>query len=503
MPEAKPPTIVIVGGGVAGTLTALQLTRSAKQRSTRLEIVVLDPVDRLGRGTAFGTNDESHLLNVPAAGMSAVPEQPRHFLDWRRRTSPRSADAHEFAPRRDYARYLEETLDAAVAAADCVTLTRLHNRARCLDPRADGIMVGLDSGATLRGDAVVIGTGLHEPGTAWAPDDLRESAFFVSNPWVPDALSAIVRDRTAPPDVLVIGTGLTMVDVALSLSNTRPGRRVHALSRTGKLPEPHARTMALSSIPEVSDWGHDLDSIVKRATRHLEQVEVATGDWRPGVDGLRFRVAALWARLSEPDRLRFLDECSGAWNRRRHRIPPASADHLRSLISGGQLTVSGGRVATADPLPRGGLRVGLTDGTTREVGWVINCTGPAHDVRTARDPLIDDLLRDRYGRSLAVTTTNGMGFATSDGRLLDSAGASSARIWVLGALRRGELFECTAVPEIRSQAVSVATAVLDEVSTLPHGVVVGPVVSGPSDRWHFRSGVSTGRSAGVVSQGPL
>ena len=110
------PVVVIVGGGAAGTLTALHLVRTASRRSTGLDITVIDPADRCARGVAFGTRDAAHLLNVPASGMSALPEDPGHFVAWRHRDDPdRPSVPYDFAPREQFGRYLEQTLDEALA----------------------------------------------------------------------------------------------------------------------------------------------------------------------------------------------------------------------------------------------------------------------------------------------------------------------------------------------------------------------------------------------------
>ncbi|HLU41803.1 MAG TPA: hypothetical protein VKZ55_05355, partial [Microthrixaceae bacterium] len=68
------------------------------------------------------------------------------------------------------------------------------------------------------------------------------------------------------------------------------------------------------------------------------------------------------------------------------------------------------------------------------------------------------------GVARATIATAGMGLRTEQGRLVDSNGSAEAPIWTLGALRRGELWESTAVPEIAAQASAVATAVLDAVA---------------------------------------
>jgi len=179
------PRIVIVGAGAAGTLAALHLTREASRRSTAVEIVLLDPADRWGRGTAFGTVDDQHLLNVPASGMSALPEDPTHFVAWRRREG-HSPDGYTFAPRRQWARYLAETLEDAIRQAYGEIAVE-HRRTRAVAVRRDGkgAAVTTADGEEICCRAVVVATGLPAAGDHWAPESLRQSAFFVPDPWAP------------------------------------------------------------------------------------------------------------------------------------------------------------------------------------------------------------------------------------------------------------------------------------------------------------------------------
>ena len=126
----------------------------------------------------------------------------------------------------------------------------------------------------------------------------------------------------------------------------------------------------------------------------------------------------------------------------------------------------------------GGLRVALSNGESLDVGWVVNCTGPQRDIRLLGDSFLDDLIRPRAGGAFGTLATAGMGFRTRDGRLMDSEGTADAPLWTLGALRRGELWESTAVPEIRAQALAVAHSVLDTVAPLPRKLADGRTVSG-------------------------
>lgn len=277
----------------------------------------------------------------------------------------------------------------------------------------------------------------------------------------------------------MVGAGLTMVDVALSLSEGDERRVLHAVSRSGRLPRTHARGPKLPTIPDVSDWGVSVEELRGRVQKHFTDVVRATGDWRPALDGLRVQVQNLWGRMSDEDRLTFVREYSGYWNVLRHRMPVPSADKLNALRAAGRLHLhSGATVADAEPLPRGGLRVTLTDGSTREVGWVVNCTGPRTDIRELGNPLLDDLLTPVHGVASATVATGGMGLRTVGGRLIDSAGSPEAPLWTLGALRRGELWETTAVPEIRTQALALATTLLDTLAPLPRRLADGRIVSG-------------------------
>ena len=81
------PTSLIVGGGFSGTMMAAQLARRG------LRVALVEGAGRAGQGTAYSTRDEVHLLNVPAAKMSAWPERPDDFI-------AAGHDAGAFAPRR-------------------------------------------------------------------------------------------------------------------------------------------------------------------------------------------------------------------------------------------------------------------------------------------------------------------------------------------------------------------------------------------------------------------
>ncbi len=249
-----------------------------------------------------------------------------------------------------------------------------------------------------------------------------------------------------------------MVDVAMSLTDegNRPDRDIpRGLAQWATPQEPRRRSPA-GGDPRHLRLGREPRRGPRERVAHLTSVATATGNWRPAMDGLRFQASAIWERLTEEDREEFLATDAGAWNVLRHRMAPSSAVLLRELHTAGRMTVDSGSVAEVSSLPRGGLRV-PSNGTVREVGWVVNCTGPLTDVRELGDPFIDDLLRHRGGASLAVASTAGHGRAHQDGRLIGADGTHATRRCGPWRMRRGELWESTAIPEIRTQSLAVAT----------------------------------------------
>ncbi|QFZ78059.1 lycopene cyclase [Streptomyces fagopyri] len=447
---SKKRRVAVVGAGAAGTLTAARLLKTAAARRLPLEVVLVDPCAEAGRGVAYRTEDPRHVLNVPAGRMSADPDDPDHFTRWlAERGWPEDAST-EFVPRAQFGAYLAHVL---AAAATCPGPARLRRRAaRAVGIRRGGPALQLDLGpdGILTADAVVLATGNPPPSQAWAPAGLRGAEAFVPDPWAPGALDSLPVDD----DILLVGTGLTMVDMALTLA--RPGRVVRAVSRHGLLPRVHTSTPASIPAPRLEPK-QGYAALRRDVLVHLARCRRESGDWRVGVDSLRPITAQLWQRLDPADQARFLTEDQRLWEVHRHRIPPRSAKILQQLLDAGQMTADAGEVAAATSEGRR-LRVMLTDGRTLRVGAVLNCTSTPLRPSDSDDPLITELLAS----GLAVPGPHGIGFATDDeGRLLTGATGSPPPLWTLGSPRRGTLLESTAVPEIRGQAKAVARAVVD------------------------------------------
>jgi len=445
--------VAIVGGGAAGVLTAAHLRR----RKPDAQITLIDASGRPGTGAAYGTSDPSHLLNVPASRMSAWPDDPDHFCRWLDERAVTCAE--NFAPRLAYARYLRDLLEAADVRIETAEVVGL----------APGtpVRLALKDGRSLPADAVVLATGRPEGGM---PESL-ERAFapmlatgsggkVVLDPWAPGALAALAARR--PAGVLVIGSGLTGVDVGLHL--IARGATVTLLSRHGELPRRFRATGAPTELPHLDAVAGQisLDDLRTAFSADLALARASAMDWRQVIDAMRPHTARLWRSLRWEDQRRFLREDLRQWEVLRHRMPPTVADAILAAIDDGNLIIESGEVADASLRGNGvELVVTTSDGSVRRrCDAVVVAAGNWWDRRSLhRSPLWANLL----ATGVASLHSSGVGVCLDmNGYLIDGSGNTVPDILGLGSIRQGELWETTAIPEIRAQAVAIAESLADD-----------------------------------------
>ena len=422
--------VVIVGGGASGTILAAQLARRGIQSA------LIDGSGRAGKGVAYSTTEPAHLLNVRAEGMSAWAGEPDHFA---RRFEDEGGDRRGFAQRRLFGRYLGEILDEAVASGRASLIHRSAVRAE----RADsGWRVTLDDGSAVEAHALTLAIGNQEPGALRAFDGIAER--FVANPWGAEARAAVEDLACSAGDALLVGTGLTMVDLVLSLDSAGFRGSILALSRRGQIPRSHADYQ-----PAAVEASEVPDGRVRTIWRWLRRRSAEAG-WRAAIDSLRPHSQRLWQSLSPHEQRRFLRHARPWWDVHRHRIAPEVGATIARLIGEGRLQVVAGRIVAARET-EGALEVeirprGRNASERRTFVYAFNCTGPLHNIERTRDPLLRSLLESRQARPDHL----GMGLE------VDENSRAGERLWALGPLTKGRYWEIIAVPDIREQAALVA-----------------------------------------------
>ena len=465
VPPDRPLRVVIVGGGASGVLVAARTLDASIARS--VQVTIVDPSDVLAAGVAYSTVDPEHLLNVRASGMSADPSSPDDLVEWITATGEGGRDT--FVPRRDYRRYLEQHLRHAAQQAPDGTLELCRDRAIGIRMGDTTTRVALASGAHLDADHVVLALGNSAPGVPESLRGLEGRPGWIPDPWAPGVLEPYV----GAPNVLLVGTGLTMVDIAITLGRDgdRPGEassegcatapRLMALSRNGLVPLRHLEFQPPRPI-DIVDLDRDsvdvlaLDRRIRARILDHEGRQYPDENWREVIDAVRPFANALWRRYDSEQRRTFLTQLLRQWDVHRHRMSPVTAERFDALQASGRLRIHTGQVLVASPDPAGGMMVELDlDGerTELQVDAVVNCTGPGRSWSPPGNPVVMDLI----DQGLAVPDEHGLGLRTTpEGLLVDVGGRPVPQVLVIGPPRRGTLFETTAVPELRSQALHLA-----------------------------------------------
>jgi hydroxyacylglutathione hydrolase len=445
-------TVAIIGGGFTGTTLAAQLLRAS---GGSVSVVLIERGARLGRGVAYSTECTEHLLNVRARNMSAYPDDPEHFSEWVRLNHAPGASPDDYLPRPLYGQYVASVLQQEIECRPS-KMEHVQDEAVSIARVGETAEIRLRSGRTLFADKVVIALGNFPPGDPRLPGRTPHSQRYVSNPWTASALGNVSHDKS----VLLVGSGLTSVDVAIKLRQGGFRGTIHILSRRGLLPQTHKMTP-----PWPPFWTEQSPKTVRGLLRliraQVRAAEKAGSGWRAVIDSLRPFTQEMWRSLSFTERRRFLRHLRPYWDVHRHRIAPAIGTRLASQIRDGQIEVHAGRI-TAYAEDINGVDVAYRDRESGHPGGVhvdrvINCTGPESDCRKVDLPLLTNLMR----QSLARPDSLFLGLDVSpDGALIDAGGVASEMFYAIGPVRKGSLWETIAVPELRVQVSELSSILL-------------------------------------------
>jgi uncharacterized NAD(P)/FAD-binding protein YdhS len=465
--------IAIVGGGFSGTAIAIHLLKrfppDTSIGGTSLvdtSIVIFERQPRIGRGVAFGTECPDHILNIPAGRMSVFADQPDDFCQWLNRTHGMADCADRFVARGLYGEYLEQRLRESMEACRGVSLKRITGTVISIRANDVEAAITTEAGETFHARMTVLATGNCPPAHP-APLSALSHHPSITFAWNANALDGIPDNGS----VLLLGNGLTAIDQVIALKRRGFQGSMFMLSRRGLLPETHA---AAASWP--SEWTGRLNGSVRRLVsevrRQIETASLEGVDWRGVIDGLRPESQRIWSGLSTKEKRRFLRHLRPWWESVRHRVPQGARLVLAEIIEQGRLSVFAGRlVDVRDALDvidaKDELDViirerGAATIRTLHVHRIVNCTGPGTETHFRTDPLMQSLLRAGLGRLDAVR----MGLDINEnGALIGAAGQTSEMLYAIGPLRRGSLWETTAVPEIRLQAAALAQLLLERIET--------------------------------------
>lgn len=448
----------IIGGGFAGTAVAVHLARALPQP---VGIEIIEPREGVGYGLAYGGCRPEHRINVPADRMVVFREEPLHFTNWLQRNGVIAADPEGetanggfYSRRSAFGTYMESLFRDA--ARDAPGLRHRRAAATGLERRADGWSVGLSDGGSAHFSHLVMAATHAAPALHWPTDaGVRDAAGFIADPWNWDAIRALPTDA----EIAILGTGLTMCDVVLTLRANGHRGRIAAVSRRALTPRPHAGFGSGFDLFGADAPPESAIGLLRLVRRRVREASAAGDTWHSVVDALRGRLAGYWPTLPVAERIKIARRLRAWWDVHRFRIAP-QVDRLMSAgREEGWLSITAGRIHRIGTA-RGRLVLDWTPkhGPRHETMFdaVINCTGPDSDVSRAASPLMRGALDAGFIRPDALRI--GIDVDAS-GRTIARDGSTNARLWAAGPLARAIVGEATGVPEASDSASHVARSI--------------------------------------------
>ncbi|ANI55840.1 FAD/NAD(P)-binding protein [Pseudomonas glycinae] len=448
-------TLVIIGAGFSGTVAAIEFLRSAPE-DTRL--IIINRSGAVARGLAYGTSSSKHLLNVPAGNMSALVDDPDSFLNYCQALIPDTTSS-SFVSRKLYGDYLASLLESAERDTKShIAVERICAEVVSLKPHEQGAQIKLSGGKTVLADQVILAFGHFPPRTPAALTSLLESPHYVANPWA----GSVTDSDKQSESILLIGSGLTALDVVSSLGKVSDAGQIYLLSRRGLMPLSH-RAHKNGQQPPTS-WRDEMLNAEPTVLSYLRtlkaQVEAGKAlglNWRDVIAAIRPITSRLWMRLQTKERRRFLRHLQPYWDVHRHRVAPQTHEFFADAVNRKKIIPIAGRIRSIETGDGKTLitlqRRGRHDVEKLQIDRIINCTGPNSNPNLIDESLIQQLISD----GLITVDDLGLGLRVDEHLCVQSKnGNPSPWLSYVGPMLKAELWEATAVPELRVHASALA-----------------------------------------------
>nr|WP_294773694.1 FAD/NAD(P)-binding protein [uncultured Flavobacterium sp.] len=453
-------TIGIIGAGFSGTMTAVQLIEKS---DSPFEIIIINERETLNKGFAYNPYSDKHLLNVISGKMSAFPDQPDHFLDWvMTKDAFKDKDnvliANSFLPRKLYGEYLVSIWDNAlkVAQSKNINVTVIDSFVVDLQTQDLTVTLWLDNNQVITVDDCVITSGNQIPRNPKIKNvDFYQSKNYFQNPWKANS----VQNTNPDLPVLIIGNGLTMVDTVIGLIEQGFKNEIYSISPNGFNILPHRHNgLKYTKLGEELREDMNLTDLVSLVNKHIKTVRSYGATAEPVIDSLRPFTQNIWKRFTAEEKKIFMSRLRHLWGVARHRIPIHTHDKLQQLRIDGKLNINSGKLLNLTET-NGFIRVEYFDKKdnvvkTLKVSRVINCTGPETDLMNTencflKNCLLKGILKQDFLKLGIVTNTDTF-------QVINSHEKAQPHLFTIGCNLKGELWESTAVNELRSQAEKLA-----------------------------------------------
>ncbi len=330
-----------------------------------------------------------------------------------------------------------------------------HVRAEVVDlqTHVDSVTLTLSDGQCVQGAFAVLATGMFPAARTPQTESSGLNAAAL-DPWDVTAMRQLDPQAT----VLIIGSGLTMVDAVVSLEQAGHRGPIEVFSRHGLLP--HVRRQPPAWVDFLAE-DHSIRTprqLLRELRKHCKDAIAQGIDWQSPLDTVRAHIGRLWSQATDVQRRQFVRHVRPWWESHHHRSPPLSAALVDRLHGEGRLRIHAASFKGLEPGLNGDVRIRIRRRGEAETVIVsgaalINSSGIEYDWRRVARPLPQQLL----GRGLIQPGPLALGIAAApDGAVLDAEGQVAQRLFAMGPPLRGMWWESTAVTDVASQAKALA-----------------------------------------------
>ena len=472
--------LVIIGGGAGGIAVAAHIMKLVKKGKQLRSITLIEKSNSVGPGLAYSDACVGTILNMEASKSGIYADDPEHFTRWIGLHFPNLKET-DYPQRQVYGAYLSSVLDDLVkdASQNEITFRIINDEAIDISHIDDDLEVVLKKGTRIQTANAVLALGNFL--TTLNPK-LGGFPGFFSSPWPLKQLRVIEPD--AP--VSILGSGLTAIDVAISLVENGHRGNIKFISRNGRLPKirgvapRYERRYMMHSLArdvETSEgevFGKVVDTIKREIEsfeggNHYESSDLSTftdplkglrADIKNAENGtLRWQevlrattpvIERYWNCMSSNEKSVFLRDYIGIWFQFRYAIPLENARKILVLMEEGQLrVVRSATGARSDTRWDGNhFSVATNEGDVQSK-YLIEAVGQEHNASFIRSALMERLL----SKGILKPHTAG-GISVNFSTL-----SATKNIHVIGSMTRGTHFFTNSVDRIAIHASRIADSI--------------------------------------------
>ncbi|MFN8576286.1 MAG: FAD/NAD(P)-binding protein [Candidatus Sericytochromatia bacterium] len=454
--------IAIIGAGFCGTITAVNLI---KYSTEPIKIFLIESRKEFAKGVAYSTSNLLHLLNVRASGMSAFDDEPEHFLKWLKNNNDNplisnNINENDFISRSIYGLYLKSILDEykSIAIDKNIKLIEINDKAINVIKKEQNIVINFENNSEILVDKLLIATGNYKPRNI----NIKDNNFYENNSYYQDPWgSNIFENYNELENILLIGSGLTMVDLVLSFYQRKHKGLIYVISPHGYLPQSHKEVSKYKNFLDENNLPTTALKAFKIIKNEIREAKKNNIDWRSVIDSIRPFNQRIWLNFSLYEKKSFMSHLRHRWGVLRHRMAPEIANIFDELINKHQIKVYAGKIHEL-VYRDNNINVLFTDKkskctNTLTVSKVINCTGPEADILKIDDLLIKNLINN----GIIKPDEMNLGIdSIIDGNIINKDNIIEENIYTIGTNLKGLLWESTAVPELRKQTYKIALSLL-------------------------------------------